>query len=71
MADVELIFKNRLVLLVLFTRLSIDPVLKEFKLSKFDKRSVFEVAIKKLFKIIFKIILIKIYNNWKWMNNNI
>ena len=56
MADEELIFKNRLVLLVLFTRLSIDPVLKEFKLSKSDKRSVFEVAIKNLFKII-------IYNN--------
>lgn len=50
-ADVELIFMKRLVLLELFTLLSIEPVVKEFKLSNSDKRSVFEDAIKESFCI--------------------
>lgn len=49
-ADVELIFMKRLVLLELFTLLSIEPVVKEFKLSNSDKRSVFEDAIKESLK---------------------
>lgn len=51
-ADVdELIFMKRLVLLELFTLLSIEPVVKEFKLSNSDKRSVFEDAIREPFHI--------------------
>lgn len=42
---------KRLVLLELFTLLSIEPVVKEFKLSNSDKRSVFEDAIKESFCI--------------------
>lgn len=42
---------KRLVLLELFTLLSIEPVVKEFKLSNSDKRSVFEDAITEPFHI--------------------